>query len=387
MPNRTGPRPGSNNRSSKKRRMRRQGPRPRALIAGIVATVALGLLSGFAVAADNGVGPPPPGCERVNGGTGTVTVGGVEISFTEISPGVVTFHADAPFTGTIVLKAGSEASGGGETTFTISNPTTTGTLTSPFTNSGNGTRLGLSHIDVCITAATTTSTVTIDTHSTVTDTTTTSVPNTSTVTSTVTTNPTTTSTGPPKTSTVTAQPTDLTTTTVTDEVTGPETTVTECVPETVALAQVTVTDTVTHTTTDHVTSTSTITEPPETSTVTTTGSTSTVTIPGSTSTITVTGEPLTSTVTDTSTSTVPGGTTTSSVCTTTGVLPTSTTVKKTSSSVAGKTDPGNGPSAGAAHEASGSLPFTGMHAPLLALIGLGMALTGLTLRRQLRDSD
>jgi hypothetical protein len=34
----------------------------------------------------------------------------------------------------------------------------------------------------------------------------------------------------------------------------------------------------------------------------------------------------------------------------------------------------------------GNLPFTGLHAPLLALIGIGMAIGGFAIRRSLQDS-
>jgi len=36
-----------------------------------------------------------------------------------------------------------------------------------------------------------------------------------------------------------------------------------------------------------------------------------------------------------------------------------------------------------AENASGGLPFTGLHVPLLILIGLGMAATGVVLKRRL----
>jgi hypothetical protein len=43
----------------------------------------------------------------------------------------------------------------------------------------------------------------------------------------------------------------------------------------------------------------------------------------------------------------------------------------------------NGSAAGNAQVAQGGLPFTGLHAPLLALFGLAMAAAGLSLRRRL----
>jgi hypothetical protein len=43
----------------------------------------------------------------------------------------------------------------------------------------------------------------------------------------------------------------------------------------------------------------------------------------------------------------------------------------------------NGNVAGNAQTANGGLPFTGLHAPLLVLIGLGMAVAGFGLRRRL----
>jgi hypothetical protein len=48
---------------------------------------------------------------------------------------------------------------------------------------------------------------------------------------------------------------------------------------------------------------------------------------------------------------------------------------------------GSGSAAASAQEAAGSLPFTGMHAPLLIVVGLGMAAAGLVIRRRLGDAE
>jgi len=83
-----------------------------------------------------------------------------------------TWSSSAPFTGDIIVKAGEEPAGGGETTFSFTNATT-GTVFSPFTNQ-NGQTLQISHVTVCGEGGTTTTTTTTtDTTTTTTDTTTT----------------------------------------------------------------------------------------------------------------------------------------------------------------------------------------------------------------------
>jgi hypothetical protein len=335
-------------------------------VVGLALVGGLGAVSGLALA--DGVGPPPPGCERLDGtGTGTVTVGGVVITFVEDPVGVVTFSSDVPFTGTIILKAGSEGqSGGGETTFTFPVPVTTGTITSPFTNQ-NGVRLGVSHLDVCITGTTTTDSTTTTT--TTIDTTTTQ----SIDTSTTTTLPDETTTVTVDTSTTTTLPDETTTVTlpgVTSTITGP------CDTATLSERDATVTVTVFgNTTTITDTNTTTVTEAGTTSTLTDTNTT-TVTEAGDTSTVTDPGE--TSTVTECSTTT----TTTPSTSTTSTQAGTTTSGKPT---VRGTNT--NQPAAANARPADEGLPFTGLETGGLALIGLALGAGGLALRlrRQLAD--
>ena len=116
------------------------------------------------------------------------------------------------------------------------------------------------------------------------------------------------------------------------------------------------------------------------------------------------------TSTSTTTSTATTSTTTSTATTSTTIPPTSTTTTPTSTTstptstttgaVAGDTGSGGGggaageqggggrndPVATQARTSEGDLPFTGLHAPLLALIGLGMAIGGLAIRRSLQDA-
>src|SRR5215208_1212469 len=307
-----------------------------------------------------------------------------------------TWTADAPFTGTIIVKAGSEQSGGGEPTFTF-NSATEGTVFSPFTNT-NGETLAISHVDVCGTGSTTTHTTDTTLTTTLPNTTvTTTGPNTtSTVTepntSTTVTEPntTTTVTEPNTTSTITGPP-------VTTTTTGPDTTLTTTVPclqqepavtpkslTTITIGGTTITQT-TPGSTDVTTipgTTGTVTEPGSTVTNTVPGSTDVTTVPGSTVVSTVEGSTNTSTVcTTTSTSSTEG-------TTTTGGTEATTTSGGSTSNVAGTTKKknggnGNGAAAVTAENASGGLPFTGLHVPLLILIGLGMAATGVVLKRRL----
>jgi hypothetical protein len=92
-------------------------------------------------------------------------------------------------------------------------------------------------------------------------------------------------------------------------------------------------------------------------------------------------------------------TTTGTTNTTTTSTGTSTTSPTTTGGVAGETGSGgnkggeaaeeaserNGPAATQATTGDGNLPFTGLHAPLLALIGIGTALAGFGIRRALQD--
>ncbi len=225
----------------------------------------------------------------------------------------------------------------------------------------------------------------------------------------------------PDTTTTVTEP-DTTTTVTLDETTtttGPDTTVTTTIPcvetairRVISPATVsTVTDpgsTVTQTvpgSTDYVT------VPGETSEVTQDGTTSTVTQPGSTITETQPGSTLTSTVPgSTFVSTIPGTTNTVTDCTnetstitSTGDTSTSTDTGSVLGTVASGGDPGgkgkpaakkskndgggNGAIAADTQDPAGSLPFTGFQAPILILVGLGMAAAGATLRRTLGSAD
>jgi hypothetical protein len=406
------------------RRLRgRGGPITFLAIAGI-----LGVASGFALASptDN-TGNPPQACgdgtaTRINEPTSDQTtsvavIGGATLTFVfDNSPGgpySATWTADAPFTGTILVKAGNEASGGGETTFTFSNATE-GTVYSPFTNQ-NGQTLKISHVDTCGTGTTThTTDTTLTTTLPNTTVTTTGPPTTSTVTGPPTTS---TVTGPPTTSTITQPDTTTTitepgtTSTVTQDTTttttGPDTTLTTTVPclqqqsavtprslTTITIGGTTITQT-TPGTTNTVTepgTTNTVTEPGTTQTVTQPGNTVTQTEPGSTDVTTVPGSTIVSTVpgqTNTVTDCTTSSTTSSTAgTTTTGGTEGTTTSGGSTSSVAGTQkkgggNGGNGSVAGTAENASGGLPFTGLHVPLLIMLGLGMAATGLVLRKRL----
>ena len=188
----------------------------------------LGVASGFALATPsiNGAddNSKPGACTlanttttstRINEPTDNETtsiqvLGGATLTFVfNADHTSATWTADAPFTGTIMVKAGSEQSGGGETTFTF-NAATEGTVFSPFTN-GNGQTLQISHVDTCGSGTTTTHTTDTTLTTTLPNTTvTTTLPNT---TSTVTEpNTTSTVTGPPSTTTTTLPNTTLTTT-------------------------------------------------------------------------------------------------------------------------------------------------------------------------------
>jgi hypothetical protein len=378
-------------------------------IAGI-----LGIVSGFAIAdPSTNNGNPPEACgtngataqriDPVNSGltTSVAVIGGATLTFVFDTDHSFTWTADAPFTGTILVKSGSDQgnSGGGEFITTYTAPVTAGTVSSPFTNT-NGQTLAISHVDVCGTGTTThTSDTTLTTTLPNTTVTTTGPPTTSTVTGPPTTS---TITGPPTTSTITLPGTtstvsqDTTTTT-----TGPDTTLTTTVPCVQSDAVVTPRSLTTITiggttiTSTQPGSTSTITEPGTTGTVTEPGSTQTVTEPGSTDVTTVPGSTIvstipgtTNTVTDCTTSTTSTTSSTAGTTTTGGVEGTTTSGGSTTSSVGGTTKKhgggnGNGPAAGTVQNASGGLPFTGLHVPLLILLGLGMAVTGLVLRRRL----
>ena len=385
---------------------------------------ALGIVSGFAMAApgDGGIraagGNPPAACgttvaQRIDApvsgqNTNVTVIGGATLSFTfdsvEGGPYGATWTADAPFTGSILVKAGSEQSGGGETTFFFTNATA-GTIFSPFTNQ-NGQTQRISHVDVCGTgtAPTTTTTNTVDT------TIFTTLPNTTTVTTlpntTVTTTlpDTTTATTLPDTTTATTLP-DVTTTT--DAICDPQASVdarsltTSTVPgNTITQTQPgqTITDTQPGTTVTQTQPGNTITQtqPGQTITDTQPGTTVTQTQPGNTITQTQPGSTIvntlpgsTTTVTNCTTSTVPS----TSTSTSTGSVPTTTT---SAGGSAGQAFSGGDPSgSGSGEKKSGSaaqsataapdgLPFTGFHAPLLALVGLVTAATGLVVRRRLQ---
>jgi hypothetical protein len=87
--------------------------------------------------------------------TATVTVGNpndVTLTFTFNDAGggeanSATWSSSAPFTGDIIVKAGSAQSGGGEITYSYVNATT-GTISSPFTNQ-NGQTFAISHVEIC----------------------------------------------------------------------------------------------------------------------------------------------------------------------------------------------------------------------------------------------
>src|SRR3954452_18561021 len=214
----------------------------------------LGVASGFALADPGGNGNPPQACgtdghtaTRIDSPSGGLTtsvavIGGATLTFVfDNSPGgpySATWTADAPFTGTILVKAASEnANGsGGETTFTF-NAATQGTVFSPFTNDKGETH-AISHVDVCGTGTTThTTDTTLTTTLPNTTVTTTGPPNTTTTTGPGTT---VTTTGPPQTSTITEPDTPVTTTgppttstvsqDTTPTTTGPDTTLTTTVP-------------------------------------------------------------------------------------------------------------------------------------------------------------
>jgi hypothetical protein len=396
----------------------------------------LGIMSGFALATpkDNNGNPPAPcgdgTATRIDspssGDTTSVEViGGATLTFvfdnTQGGPYQATWTADAPFTGTILVKAGSDNSNGsgGETTFTFSDATA-GTVFSPFINDQGQTH-AISHVDVCGTGTTTTQSTDTTLTETLPDTTTTiTEPNTtSTVTgsnSTVTTtepDTTTTVTDPNTTTTVTGPNTTSTITVpVTTTTTGPDTTVTNTVPcqnqqtviprslTTITIGGTTITQT-------EPGSTETTTVPGTTDTVTQEGTTSTVTQPGSTITQSVPGSTETTTVPgSTEVSTIPGTTQTVTDCTDSTTSSTEgTTTTSTISAVAGTTTSGgqlaghkakdnNGGGGNAAvagtaapAQASGSLPFTGLHVPLLILVGLGMAGAGVALRRKVGSLD
>ena len=382
------------------------------LVAFLAIAGVLGVASGFALAtptingADDNSKPDPctlPNTTtntRINEPTDNETtsiqvLGGATLTFVfNADHTSATWTADAPFTGTIMVKAGSEQSGGGETTFTF-NAATQGTVFSPFTN-GNGQTLQISHVDTCGYGSTTTHTTDTTLTTTLPNTTvTTTLPNT---TSTVTEpDTTTTTTGPPTTTTITEPDTTVTTTgpPVTTTTTGPGSTLTTTVPclqqesavtpkslTTITIGGTTITNTQTGST-DVTTipgTTGTVTEPGSTVTNTQPGSTDVTTVPGSTVISTVPGETNTSTVCTTSTTSSTAGTTT------TGGTEGTTTSGGSTSNVAGTTKKkksGNGPAATAVQNASGGLPFTGLHVPLLILLGVGMAATGLVLRKKL----
>jgi hypothetical protein len=356
----------------------------------------LGVASGFALADPGGNGNPPLACgtdghtaTRIdspsdNETTSVQVIGGATLTFVfNADHTSAVWTADAPFTGTILVKAASEnANGsGGETTFTFNNATQ-GTVFSPFTNDQGQTH-AISHVDTCGTGSTTTGSTTTHTSDTTLTSTTTSTVNTTGPNTTTTTTPVTTTTVPltttvPFTSTTTvpgSTVTETTTNTSCDEVVA-------AAPR--SLTTVTITQTTTHSVPG---STVTVTRPETTETVTDTGST--VTETGTDEVVsTVTGEP--STVTDCTTVPTTSTLTSSTAGTTTGGTLATTTAgstTSTTSNVAGTTKKGggngNGPAAGTVQNASGGLPFTGLHVPLLILLGVGMAATGLVLRKRL----
>jgi len=141
------------------RRLRgRGGPIGFLAIAGV-----LGVATGFALAAPSNpsVGSAPDACgtgvaTRINEPTDNETtsiqvIGGATLTFVFNSDHTsATWTADAPFTGTIVVKAGSDNSNGegGTTTFTVDPAATAGTVFSPFTNDQGQTH-AISHVDIC----------------------------------------------------------------------------------------------------------------------------------------------------------------------------------------------------------------------------------------------
>src|SRR3954452_20725935 len=135
------------------------------LISFLAVAGVLGIVSGFALAdPSTNNGNPPQACgtngqtaTRINEPTSDLTtsvavIGGATLTFVFDNeaggPYTATWTADAPFTGTILVKAGNENSngGGGETTFTFNNATQ-GTVFSPFTNDQGQTHK-ISHVDV-----------------------------------------------------------------------------------------------------------------------------------------------------------------------------------------------------------------------------------------------
>jgi hypothetical protein len=175
-------------------------------------------------------------------------------------------------------------------------------------------------------------------------------------------------------------------------ITGPDTTVTETEPDSTNL----ITEPgATSTVTSEDGTVETVTEPDSTITETQPGSTYERTLPGQRTvstvpgtTVTVTGECDEETTTTTST-----GTSTSTDSSTVAVAGTIASggghngQGGTKGAKSGKKAGPGGAAAGDAREAAGGLPFTGLHAPLLILIGLGMAVAGLTIRRRLGDAE
>jgi hypothetical protein len=428
---------------SKRRRGMVRGLGGRGAPFALLATAGvLGIASGLALAAGNSpggtLGSVPEGCTRVDGpgndnagvDLGTTTINGVTLQFTQTGQGTLHWEVVDPpggiFVGTITMKGGPDGAGI-DWTYTAGDNASSGDIHTPV-NPSNGHYYGISHAQSCgdgqtssTTSTDSTTTVTDpDTTTTVTEntTSTTTIPVTTTTTipdTTVTvTDPdvTTTVTEPDTTSTVTE---DTTTTT-----TGPDTTLTTTIPCVQTANRVVTPNTLTTITVPGSTVTSTVpgttdvvTEPGTTSTVTEGGSTSTITQPGSTITQTQPGSTVTTTVPgSTIVSTVPGTTNTVTDCTNETTSTTTSTGESTNTStdtnavlgtIASGGDPGgkgkpaakkskndgggNGAIAATPTEAAGSLPFTGFQAPVLILLGLGMALAGLMLRRRLGSAD
>jgi hypothetical protein len=414
-------------------------------IALLAAVGILGTASGLALASDNSpggaVGSIPEGCTRVDGpgnddegvDMGTTVINGITLQFTQTGQGTMHWEVVDPpgaiFVGTITMKGGPDLDGI-DWTYTAADNASSGDIHTPV-NPNNGHFYGISHAQSCgggdtssttstgstdstttITEPDTTSTVTENTTSTITEpvTETTTLPDTTTTV----TDPdvTTTVTEPDTTSTVTQ---DVTTTT-----TGPDTTLTTTIPCVETASRVVSPKTLTTVTVPGSTVTQTVpgttdysTVPGDTSTITEDGTTSTVTEPGSTITETQPGSTLTTTVPgSTFVSTIPGTTNTVTDCTNETTSTTTSTGDSTSTSTdtgavlgtstsggdpGGKGKPaakksndsggGNGAIAADTQDAAGSLPFTGFQAPVLILLGLGMAAAGVLLRRRLGSAD
>jgi hypothetical protein len=428
-----------------------RGLRGRGGAIAFLATVGvLGIASGMALASGNSggdvVGSVPEGCTRVDGpgndntgvDMGTTVINGITLQFTQTGQGTMHWEVVDPpgaiFVGTITMKGGPDLDGL-DWTYTAGDNASSGDIHTPV-NPHNGNYYGISHAQSCGDGDTTTngsptsSTVDTTLYTTLPDTTTTVTEpdTTSTITGTDTTSTitlpdtTTTVTDPDVTTTITEP---NTTSTVTEDMTttttAPDTTLTTTIPcfqqasrEITPRSLTTITvpgSTVTQTEPG---STITQTEPGSTETITENGTTQTVTQPGSTITQTQPGSTFTTTIPgSTVVSTIPGTTQTVTDCTSSTTTETSSTESTSTGAVLGTSTSGGGtttklaaeksegsgkehgdavdpvaaaatPAAGAA---SGSLPFTGFHVPVLILFGIGMGVVGLMLRRRLASLD